>query len=303
MLFTQREVPIMWLRDWGSVWLGMLMLLVCVTVSGRAVAQSGRKTKERVEAGVVYSETGGQKLLLDVYHPAGNGPHPAVLVVHGGAWMSGDRKQLQVWAKELCNRGYCAVAIDYRLAPDHKFPAQIDDCRAALLWMRKHAGELQIDTAKIGAIGYSAGGHLVALLGTTGESPTKENGQQDTRLQCIVAGGAPCDFRSMPAQAGTLTYWLGGTRAQKPDLYEQASPAAFATKDDAPTFCFNGTKDQLVPVAWTQPLVDALKEVDVEVILEEVPNADHIKAAWSPQGRRAGYDFFDKHLKPQRPAN
>jgi len=256
-----------------------------------------RAAKLKVDTDIVYAEPDGTKLLMDVYHPAGAGPHPAVLVIHGGAWLSGDRHQLQLWARELAERGYCACAIDYRLAPKFKFPAQIDDCRSALEWVRKNAKDLKVDTQRIGAIGYSAGGHLVSLLGTTGQAPSDENKQTDTRLQCVIAGGAPCDFRSLPEKANSLTYWLGGSRKEKPDVYEQASPAAFVDKDDPPTFFFNGTKDTLVPITWTQPLFDELKKADVETELYEVEGADHIRAVFNRKAREAGYDFLDRHLK------
>lgn len=276
-----------------------LVLCVSLVLGSSATAQLRRTARPKVETDVVYTEVAGKKLFADIYRPSGDGPFPGVLVVHGGAWMSGDRKQLKAWATELCDRGYCAVAIDYRLAPDHKFPAQIDDCRAALIWMREQAEKLRIDTTRVGAIGYSAGGHLVSLLGTTGEAPSEANGQHDTRLQCVVAGGAPGDFRAIPERLGTLSYWLGGTRGEQPELYKKASPAAFATADDSPTFFFNGSKDWLVPYKSTAPLVEALKQAKVEVETLEVEGADHIRAAIQPQGRTAGYEFLDKHLKPQ----
>jgi acetyl esterase/lipase len=136
---------------------------------------------------IVYSKVGDRELLLDAYLPKKEGASPAVLVVHGGAWRFGNRKQLRGYAEALAKAGIVSFAIDYRLAPKHKFPAQIEDCRSAVKWIRSNAEKYKVDPTKLGAIGYSAGGHLVSLLGTTGEAPDDKNGNVDTRLQVVVA--------------------------------------------------------------------------------------------------------------------
>src|SRR3954469_15013341 len=166
----------------------------------------------------------------DVYMPQGAGPFPGMLVVHGGAWRVGSRAQLASVASRFAEHGYVAVAISYRLAPQSKFPAQIYDCQAAVRWMRTHASEFKIDPQRIGGFGYSAGGHLVAMLGTLDDNEFKEaavpKDAPSARLQCVLAGGAPCDFREMPADLSFLSYWLDGTRSEKPDNYRNASPAS-----------------------------------------------------------------------------
>ena len=151
-----------------------------------------------IEENVVYSTVDASELLLDAYVPSGGIDRPAVLVVHGGAWRMGNRKQLQGYARALAKKGFVCFAIDYRLAPRHKFPAQIEDCRSAVQWIRRNAREYSIDVKRLGAIGYSAGGHLVSLLATTGEGPSAENGNVDSRIQAVVAGGAATDFRQSP---------------------------------------------------------------------------------------------------------
>src|SRR3954468_11590862 len=164
----------------------------------------------------VFVERESGPLAADVYRPHGPGPFPGILVVHGGAWRMGARADFATIAHGLAERGYTAVAIDYRLAPTYKFPAQIYDCQAAVRWMRSHASELKIDPARIGGFGYSAGGHLVALLGTLDDKQLREPGlaanAPSSRLQAVVAGGAPCDFRSLPGDSERIAFWLGGTR-------------------------------------------------------------------------------------------
>ena len=267
--------------------------------------QDGADKKSKVirfekTSGVVFAKPDDSELKLDVYQPKSGTATSAVLVVHGGAWSSGGRGQLRMYAESLAKRGHCCFAIEYRLAPRHKFPAQIDDCRAALIWVRKNAARFNIDAKRVGAIGYSAGGHLVSLLGTSGREPVPENDNVDTRLQAVAAGGAPTDFRAMPDGGRGLAFWLGGSYAEKKENFENASPTKFISKDDPPTFFFNGTKDGLVPLAWTTPLYDGLKNAGVMVRLHKIDGAGHLQAAMNPSALKAAYDFLDQHLSSKK---
>jgi acetyl esterase/lipase len=240
-------------------------------------------------------------LAADVYVPRGDGPFPAVLVVHGGAWASGTREQLAGVAQGLARAGYTSAAISYRLAPQEPFPAQIYDCQAAVRWLRSHAAEFKVDPHHIGGFGYSAGGHLVALLGAMDDDDLREKNvptdAPSARLQAVVAGGAPCDFRVMPANSSRLAYWLGGTPAQRPQAYEQASPTNFVTADDPPMFFFHGGADNLVPIKSPERMVERLKEVGVPVEFHVVPEAGHIGAVVDRSALKLAVAFADRHLK------
>ena len=176
------------------------ILAICAVGTGGGFAVAGEFT---AKYGVPYVERPSGALQADTYIPQTPGPHPGVLVVHGGAWHMGHRAQLSGVAQKLAQQGFSAVAISYRLAPQDKFPAQIEDCKAAVRWMRTHAAELKLDPERIGGFGYSAGAHLVTLLGTT-DSQDGLEGVDDpsavpsTRLQAVAGGGTPCDFRGMP---------------------------------------------------------------------------------------------------------
>ena len=230
--------------------------------------------------GEVYVERETGPLKADIYLPEGEGPFPGVLVVHGGAWCMGTRMQLAGFAKLLARHDMVAVAISYRLAPRHKFPAQIEDCKAAVRWMRSTAGELKIDPERIGAFGYSAGAHLATLLGTTDaddglEGVADPSKHPDTRLQAVAGGGMPCDFRILELDSPRLSFWLGGTRREVGERYRQASPRAFATEDDPPMFFFHGEKDDLVPMLSPWAMCESLQEVGVEAELYVVPKIGH----------------------------
>lgn len=271
------------------------LMIVCCFMVANSQAETA-KFSVSVQAGVVYSKVGERQLLCDVYQPESDELHPAVLVVHGGAWRSGNRKQLQGYAKALAERGCVCFAIDYRLAPQDKFPAQIDDCRSAVKWIRESAKTYNVDPNRLGAIGYSAGGHLVTLLGTTGEAPSKENGNVDTRLQAVAAGGAPTDFRFFPDNGKWAEYWMGGDLKTAPENFKAASAAAFADKEDAPTFFFNGTADKLVPLLWTKSGHEALKQAGVPTQMHTIDGADHMQAARNKEALTKAYDFLTERL-------
>jgi acetyl esterase/lipase len=264
------------------------------------------QTPVEVRRGQIYVERESGPLAADVYLPRGVGPFPGMLVVHGGAWQSGSRGQLAAAARILAENGYAAVAISYRLAPEHKFPAQIHDCQAAVRWLRNNARELHVDPARIGGYGYSAGGHLVALLGALSDEELREPGVSadapSARLQVVLAGGAPCDFRWLPAQIPTLSYWIGGSRQEMPDAYRNASPASFVSRDDPPMFFYHGEQDELVPIISPREMTVLLKARGVATEMYMVPQAGHLPAATNRQAIDQALAFADRHLKRPRTA-
>ncbi|MEM6329276.1 MAG: alpha/beta hydrolase [Planctomycetota bacterium] len=306
-------------------WLpGLVAAAACVAAAATpAWAEEARFEHTR---GLTYAEPGGVPLKADVFAPprAGEGPatpRPGVLVVHGGAWMQGRRTHMAPIAARLAENGYVAVSIDYRLAPDHKFPAQIEDCRQAVRWMRENAGRLRIDPQHIGAVGISAGGHLVSLLAT--DQPADEqpaNGQHagepnagepdarepdarpaSSRVQMAVGLATPCDFRQLPPNIDFLAYWLGGTRGELPDTYRAASPAAFVTPDDPPLLLIHGSKDRLVPVAGPRAMYATLQEAGVVSELLVIDGGGHNTPAFDAKAVAKMSEFFATHL-PTNPA-
>ena len=246
---------------------------------------------------VTYVEREGRPLKADVYLPPGSGPFPGVLLVHGGAWRSGRKGQMIAYGQDLAAAGLVAVSIDYRLAPEHTFPAQIEDCKSAVRWMRASAATYKIDPYRVGAMGYSAGGHLVALLGTTDPTCGLEGPDADgtsTRVHCVVAGGAPCDFRLIPKDLDNFAYWLGGTRGQKPQAYESASPLKFASRDDPPMLFIHGDADRLVPLRGPRRMISQLTDLGVPTRLYLVPGAGHVQAFTDEGARREAVKFFEE---------
>ena len=244
---------------------------------------------------IVYKKHGKQQLKLDAYIPKSKGPFPAVLVVHGGAWMSGSKSQLSGYAMMLVRRGIACFAINYRLAPKHKHPAQIEDCRDAVRWIKTQGKHYQVDSSRIGAIGYSAGGHLVALLAVTGMTPDEDPVGVGTQIQVALAGGAPCDLRHYP----DLGFWLGDQQSQIPEVYRSASPITYVTPEDAPIFFYHGAQDRLVPVKGALAMHQLLQKNQIDSSLHIIPRAGHIGAILAPKALESAFLFLQKHLDKQ----
>ncbi|WP_428307388.1 alpha/beta hydrolase fold domain-containing protein [Lacipirellula sp.] len=278
--------------------------LALAAASLLAAGQQAFSGEFKAKYGEIYAERESGPLKADLYIPEGEGPFPGVLVVHGGAWRMGARGDISGAAQMLAQHGFTAIAISYRLAPAHKFPAQILDCKEAIRWMRTNAKQLKIDPDHIGGFGYSAGAHLVSLLGTTDEKDGLE-GVNDpksvpsTRIQCVACGGAPCDLRPLPADVDGLAFFLGGSRAQCPEQYRLASPAAFVTPDDPPMFFYHGEDDQLVPIASPENMQVALKAAGIASDLYVVPYLGHTAAAVDRKAIERSIAFLEDHLKPK----
>ena len=249
----------------------------------------------------IYASRGAGSLVADVYTPKTEGPHPAILAIHGGYWRFGSKQAMAGRARQLADRGYVVVAINYRLAPQSVFPAQIHDVKSAITWMRSNASELQIDPDQIGTYGYSAGGHLALLLGMTDGSEGLEGPDAtpgiDTRVQAVVAGGPAVDFRDFADNDDRLAYFLGGTPAEVPGNYADASPAQWVSSDDPPTMVFIGENDSVVSRSKVDDFVDQLGQAGVPHRFREVAGKGHLPAAFDRDTLRSSANFFDDTLK------
>jgi acetyl esterase/lipase len=205
-----------------------------------------------VSEALVYARPGGEPLRADVHRPPEPGPHPGVLLVHGGAWHGGRREEMHRIAMRLARRGYVAVSVDYRLAAAALYPAPLDDLQAALGWMRAEATTLALDPQRIAVWGYSAGAHLAALLAL---------GRPETRLRAVVAGGLPADLAGFDNLV--VRRFLGVARDEDPALWEEASPVRWVRPGAPPFFLYHGRRDRLVPPDQTRQMAEALAAAGV----------------------------------------
>jgi acetyl esterase/lipase len=267
---------------------------------------------------ITYSSPGGMPLKMDLHLPGGTGakPAPVVLYLHGGAWQAGS-KSSEPWMKpaidSLVANGFAVAAVDYRLAPQYKWPAQIEDAKSAVRYLRANAATYNLDSNAIGALGVSAGGHLAALLGTTDASAGLEgsggNADQSSRVQAVVDIAGPADL-TVPSfdrsQGRNAAQVFGATRPGDPVL-ARASPVAYVTADDPPFLIIHGEKDSVVPPSQSQELYDRLRAAGVPATLLMVQNAEHtLTSSGGPieptQARIVGriLQFLDSNLKTAR---
>lgn len=255
--------------------------------------------------GIEYTSGEDYRLTLDVYVPEGEGPFPTVLCVHGGSWRSGTKLNWIRHAWKIAGRGFVVVAINYRHAPKHPFPAQVHDCKSAVRWIRANADQYKIDPEKLCGLGYSAGGHLVSLLGTTepndgleGEIPEGQE-KLSTRLQVVAAGGAPCEFSWIDEKSRALVFWLGGTRGRKPDWYRKASPTTYISKDDPPFYFFHGETDWVVPKESSKKMHEQLQAAEVVSIYKQYESYGHFALFSYTDALDPVLDFFEQQLEIQ----
>lgn len=263
-----------------------------------APAAASNLYKVRIQFDVPYQGDADPLQVADIYIPLRedieHAPKlPGVLVIHGGAWVAGDKRFDSGHARKIAQQGYVVMAINYRLAPKHKHPAQVQDCRQALRWLHEHAQEYHMDETALGVWGYSAGGHLAALLAT-------DRKELDPPIRVCVAGGAPCDLSMIPEDSRVLAGFLGGTRKRLANLYAEASPIEHVTQDDPPVLLFHGDADELVPIEYAKRMQKKLSEHSVEHELIVLPGKSHLMAFVDPRGMKASISFLNRYLKAPR---
>ena len=290
----------------------------------------------RVERDLKYVPDGDASQALDLYLPATGAdkaerdkaagdraaaakPLPLVVWIHGGGWRGGSKAGCPL--KYLVGHGYAVASVEYRFSQKAVFPAQIQDCQAALRWLRANAKTYGLDADHVGVGGDSAGGHLSALVGTSGGArafpAVGGNDDQSDRAQAVCDFYGPADFGTVVAQAAAdeaehgiksiykfntpadpYSGLIGAALDKDPAKTAAVSPVTFVSKDDPAFLILHGTADVHVPFAQSVELSDALKKVGVEVTLQKVPGGGHGGQVFGkPEVRGLIAAFFDKHLK------
>jgi acetyl esterase len=261
----------------SSGWILPAVVLAAASFLPADVATAQQVTVRR---DIRYAEHDGVPLLLDAWLPEGPGPHAAVVVVHGGRFRTGDKSLTP--AEDLAEAGYAAFSVNYRLAPEHPFPAALWDLRSAVRWIRDHADEYDVDPEVIWTMGGSAGGHLAALLATVGEGPV----DRGSRVAAAVSLSGPMDMpRWLQGGSPVVTDFLGCTDPVGPACLEtahEASPVAHVDPTDPPMFLANGT-DEIIALWHATTMAEALRR---EGVPHELWTPETDRHAWS-LGREA----------------
>ena len=284
--------------------------LLCLTASLHAAP--------KVEKDIPYVPDGDKAQALDLYLPAETAekPEPLIVWIHGGGWQGGSKAGCP--AVGFLKKGYIVASVEYRFSQKALFPAQIQDCQAAIRWLRANSKKYNIDPDHIGVWGASAGGHLVALLGTSGGkkafTPVGGNEDQSDRVQAVCDFFGPADFHTVVEQAAAdkdvknifkfetadepYSKLIGvhvGTDKEKDDA---VSPVHYVSKDNPPFLILHGTVDALVPYAQSVELADDLEKAGASVVLQKLPGANHGGPQFNqPKMKELIENFFDKNLQ------
>jgi acetyl esterase/lipase len=298
--------------------LGSLVLISAVAFSAARVAASAEERRRRPEfpdvnilRDVVYKRVNGRDLRLDIYSPKSiTHPLPAVLWIFGNRWSRGSKNHPP--PLNLMSQGYIVVSIDYRLSGEAPFPAAIEDCKTAVRWIRANAATYHFDPDHIGAWGHSAGGHLAALLGTSGGVAELEgagdNSTFSSRVQAVCDMSGASDLVQFyeavsssndgmaPIVRSSIEQFIGGPFEQNKAKAIAASPTTYVSKDDAPFLIIHGENDMSIPVSQSEELASKLKAAGVPVNLIVAEGRGH--GVGGPGFAPEITAFFDKYLKP-----
>lgn len=284
---------------------GLVVLLVLLTAAAPAAGnmswyalgfrpESTGPCAVETMVDLVYAQVDQTDLRADIYRPDKmTEPCPGVVIVHGGAWRYLDRSVTRGFARILASHGFVTVTVDYRSSKKASWPACLHDVKAAVRWFRANARRFNLDPRRVGAVGDSAGGHLVAMLGTAGPEAGYEGDvgvytETSSALQAVVAYYGVFDMAGMPPVVraqGPIPRLLGASYADRPELFKTASPMEYIDPKDPPFMLVHGQRDRVVPVAQSMSMEAALRAAGVPVKLLLVENADHmlVKRGGKPQ--------------------
>ncbi len=272
----------------------------------------------RMERDVAYIPDGDEAQRLDLYLPetSPERPLPLIVHIHGGSWRGGSKFPCPV--VHLAAKGYAVASVEYRFSQKAVFPAQIQDCQAAIRWLRAQSRKYNFDAEHVGVVGASAGGHLSALVGTAGGKkafpPIGGNEDQSDRVQAVCDYYGPANFATVVQQAADdknvknvfkfntpsdpYSSLIGVSLDADEKKTSAVSPVHYVSKDNPPILILHGTHDALVPYAQSEELAAALKAKGAEVWLQKLPGAGHGGPAFGkPAVGALIQNFFDKHLK------
>jgi acetyl esterase/lipase len=281
----------------------VVQLPVTIGRFNRAMAHTTAEPPDAVQGAVEvtrnvpFSKADGVPLSLDVYRPAGTGPFPIIMQIYGGSWQSGSPLSQEWFSRHFAERGYVVVAIDYRHAPEWKWPEQIVDVRTAMYWISEEAQKFGGDKSRIVLAGRSAGAQLAMRLAYQ-EGPSSIRGVVNYYGPVDLADGWRVPPRPDPANVrGLLETFIGGTPAQKPEHYRHASPITWVSRTSAPTLSIYGRRDHIVDARFGRMLDAALRNAGATSVLLELPWSEHsFDAVPNGMGRLVALNYTERFI-------
>jgi len=258
-----------------------------------------------LQTDIEYGKVGDRPLLLDIYRPKERAKTAPLLVfIHGGGWKGGNKADYRVYAVHFAARGYVVASMGYRLSGEAPYPAAVNDVKCAIRYLRSQAESLAIDPERIAVIGGSAGGHLAMMVAYSSDVPELEgdggHAGVSSRVKAVVDIYGPADMttsfvRENQAAGELCRSFLGASIDERLDLYQQASPIRYVTKDDPPTLIMHGTIDDIVPIDQADLLAAKLNETGVPYIYDRLTGWPHTMDLSKVCNERALW-FMDRFL-------
>ncbi len=230
------------------------------------------------EKEIIYKKIDSRLLHLDAFWLKSKKQNPAVILIHGGGWKSGDKSQMEPLALTIAAKGYSCFAIEYRLSPEAKYPAAIYDVKNAIQFIKTNAKRFHIDTTKVAVLGCSSGGQMAALIGATnGDNRFEENlsnSKATTHVQAIIDLDGILAFKHPESQEGIVaSQWLGGDYESAPSVWKEAAALSHINKNTPPTLFINSDMPRFH--AGRTDMIAMMDQFGIYNEIKTIPNSPH----------------------------
>jgi acetyl esterase/lipase len=243
-----------------------------------SIVQPKHYPNVKEEKEIVYAKINDRDLHLDAYYGNASAKNPAIVILHGGGWKSGNKLQMETFAQEMTSKGFSCFTIEYRLSPEAKYPAAIFDVKKAIRHIKINANRFNVDTTKVAILGCSSGGQMAALIGTTNNNSLFE--EKDTShkitstVQAIIDIDGILAFKHPESQESAVAgLWLGGSYEEKPEIWEQSSALTHTDKNTPPTLFINSSKERFH--AGRDDMIAILNQYKIYNEVKTIENSPH----------------------------
>lgn len=252
---------------------------------------------------IIYSKINARELHLDAYYTNTTNKKPAIVILHGGGWKSGNKSQMETFAQEMASRGFSSFTIEYRLSLEAKYPAGIFDVKKAIQFIKTNAVQFNVDTTKIAILGCSSGGQMAALIGSTNNNSIFENKdlslKATSNVQAIIDIDGILAFKHPESAEGTIAaLWLGGTYEEKPDIWKQASALTHTDKNTPPILFINSSQNRFH--AGRDDMITILNQYKIYNKVKTFENSPHsfwFLNPWFDETVNTTTEFLNKIFK------
>lgn len=242
------------------------------------IVTKNNKSNVVEQKGIIYKKIGSRFLMLDAFYSKSKEAKPAVIIIHGGGWKSGDKSQMESMAIEIASKGYSCFAIEYRLSAEAKYPAAIFDVKSAIQFIKDNAAKFNVDATRVAILGCSSGGQMAALVGTTNGNKSFEEGKSSykssSHVQAVIDMDGILAFKHPESEEGKVAaLWLGGSYDEKPEIWDQASALSHVDENTPPILFINSDMPRFH--AGRDDMITELNKLGIYSKIKNIQNSPH----------------------------